>query len=139
MSIVQLLNQSSRNSHITTASRNSMNAVYWISHDAQMAQYIAGVAGFPEASDLSFSWEDWDNVSYNATYSIVDNKLYRTYTVDANSVDTLIAENINADPNTTNCTTENGTIIVTITSSLGTGDKVVNVTQVRKVTSRPQL
>jgi prepilin-type N-terminal cleavage/methylation domain-containing protein len=139
ISIIQLLNQSSRNSHITSASRNAMNGIYWISRDAQMAQVVAGTSGFPATSDLSLAWEDWNSVSYNATYSITEGKLFRKYTVDGNSVNTLIAEYINADPNSTNCTSDGGTLTVTITSSVGEKAKIVNVTQVRKIAARPQL
>jgi prepilin-type N-terminal cleavage/methylation domain-containing protein len=143
MACVQMLNETSRNSEYTTASRNAMNAVYWIGRDAQMAQVIAGTIGFPQSADLSLAWEDWSNVSYNATYSLRNGKLLRTYTAGGQVTATLVAEYINSNANMTNCVagTDNltGTLILTITGSVGEGSKVVNVTRVRKMTARPQL
>jgi prepilin-type N-terminal cleavage/methylation domain-containing protein len=139
MSSAQVLNETSRNNNFTTASRNVMNAEYWIGRDAQMAQFISGVAGFPGTSALSLSWLEWDNSSHNATYSLQNGRLLRTYTIDGQSTQTLAAEYINANPNMTYCTSFNGTLILTITSSVGEGSKVVNVTRKREMTSRPKL
>jgi prepilin-type N-terminal cleavage/methylation domain-containing protein len=135
----EILNQTSRNTDYTAASRNAMNAIYWIGRDAQMAQVIAGSAGFPDTTDLSLAWEDWNNSSYNVTYSLEDGKLFRNYTVDGQSMLSLIAESINADPDMTNCSADNGTMILTITSSVGEGSKIVDVTRMREITPRPQL
>ena len=139
MASAQVLNETSKNNDFTTASRNAMNAVYWISRDAQMAQTISGVTGFPVTSDLSLSWIEWENSSHNATYSLENGRLLRTYNVDGQITETLIAEYINANPGSTNCTSVNGTLILTITSSVGEGSKVVHVTRVREMTARPKL
>ena len=139
MSSAQVLNVTSRNNNYTAASRNAMNAVYWIGRDAQMAQAISGVAGFPGTSALSLSWLEWDNSSHNVTYSLQNGRLLRTYVVDGQSTGTLAAEYINANANMTYCTSGNGTLILTITSSVGQGSKVVNVTETRKMTCRPKL
>jgi type II secretory pathway component PulJ len=139
MSSVQVLNETSRNNDYTAASRNAMNAVYWISRDAQMAQVISGVAGFPRTADLSLAWEEWDNSSHNATYSLENGNLVRTYSVDGQSTETLVAEYINDDSAMTHCTSVNGTLLLTITSSIGQGSKVINVTREREMTARPKL
>jgi prepilin-type N-terminal cleavage/methylation domain-containing protein len=139
ISSLQVLTETSRNEDYTTASRNTMNAVFWISRDAQMAQTISGVAGFPETSALSLTWEDWNNSSHNATYSVQNGRLFRSYNVDGNINQSLIAEFINTSPDSTNCTSVNGTLILTITSSVGEGSRVVNVTRVREMTARPRL
>jgi prepilin-type N-terminal cleavage/methylation domain-containing protein len=139
VSIAQVLNETSRNTDYTAASRNAMNAVYWIGRDAQMAQEISGSAGFPATANLTLSWEDWNNSSYNVTYSLEDGKLFRDYTVDGQSTLSLIAESINANPAMTNCSADNGTLIVTITGSVGEGSKIIDVTRVREITPRPQL
>jgi prepilin-type N-terminal cleavage/methylation domain-containing protein len=138
ISSLQVLTETSRNEDYTTASRNTMNAVFWISRDAQMAQTISGVAGFPETSSLSLTWEDWNNSSHNATYSVQNGRLFRSYDVDGNINQSLIAEFINTSPDSTNCTSVNGTLILTITSSVGEGSRVVNVTRVREMTARPR-
>ncbi len=46
ISIFQVLTQTSKNSDYTTASRNAMNAIHWISRDAMMAQTMDGVERF---------------------------------------------------------------------------------------------
>ncbi len=139
MSSFQVLNETSRNNDYTTASRNAMNAVYWMSRDAQMAQIISGVTGFPETSDLSLSWIEWENSSHNVTYTIENGQLLRTYDVDGQITETLIAEYINTSTNKTSCVSFNGTLTLTITSSVGEGSRVVNVTRIREMTARPKL
>jgi type II secretory pathway component PulJ len=139
MSSAQVLNETSRNNDYTTASRSAMNAVHWISRDAQMAQVISGYAGFPLTSDLSLAWIDWNNCSHNATYSLEDGQLRRIYSVDGDITETLIAEYINSGADMTYCTSENGTLTLTITGSVGEGSRVVDVTRIREMTARPKL
>jgi prepilin-type N-terminal cleavage/methylation domain-containing protein len=139
MSSTQVLNETSRNNDYTTASRHAMNAVYWISRDAQMAQTISGATGFPQTSDLSLAWVDWENSSHNAIYSLENGQLHRSYNVDGQITGTLIAEYINPAINLTNCTSVNGTLTLTITSSVGEGSRVVDVTRIREMTARPKL
>jgi type II secretory pathway pseudopilin PulG len=139
MGSAQVLNETTRNDDYTTASRNAMNAIYWISRDAQMAQVISGTVGFPGTSSLSLSWVDWNDSSHNATYSLTNGKLYRSYDVDGQITNTLVAEFINSSANMTYCTSDNGTLTLTITSSVGEGSKIVDVTRVREMTARPQL
>jgi type II secretory pathway component PulJ len=139
MSSAQVLNVTSKNNDFTAASRNAMNAIFWIGRDAQMAQVISGSAGFPGTADLSLAWEDWNNSSYNVTYSLENGRLLRTYTVDSQSTESLVAEYINSSSNMTYCTSDNGTLVLTITSSVGEGSKIINVTRVREMTARPQL
>ena len=139
MGSAQVLNETQRNNDYTTASRNAMNAVYWIGRDAQMAQTISGCPGFPRTSNLSLAWIDWNECSYNATYSLSNGKLTRSYNVDGQITNTIVAEFINPAANSTNCTSANGTLILTVTSSVGEGSKVVNVTRTRQMTARPQL
>lgn len=139
MSSAQVLTETSENNDYTSASRNAMNALYWISKDAQMAQVISGHSGFPQTSDLSLTWVDWNNSSHNATYSIADGLLWRTYTVDDESTTTLIAEHISSTANMTYCTSDNGTLMMAITSSVGEGSKAVEVTREREMTARPRI
>jgi prepilin-type N-terminal cleavage/methylation domain-containing protein len=139
VSSAQVLTQTSKNSDFTTASRNAMNAIFWIGRDGQMAQSFAGAAGFPATADLSMAWEDWESVSHNITYSIEDGKLYRTHTIDSESTVSLVAEYINDDSELTYCSSDNGTLSLTITSSVGGGANIVDVTRVRQITARPQM
>ena len=135
----QVLNQTSNNNNHTTASRHAMNAIYWISCDTQMAQTIAvdgGTSGFP----LALIWVDWDNSVYTANYTLADGKLTRTLTVDSGDPrNLLVAEYINTTTNMTYCSTYNGTLTLSITSSVGEGMSLVNVTREREIASRPNL
>ncbi len=138
VSSLQVLNQTTRNRDYTTASRNAMSAVYWISRDAQMAQVISDVADFPQSA-ISLSWVDWNNSSHNATYTLQGNSLKRSYNVDGQMTQTLVAEYINPSANMTGCTSNNGTLTLTITCSVGEGSRIIDVTRIREMTARPRL
>lgn len=135
----QVLTQTSKNNDYTTANRNAMNALYWISRDAQMAQSYEGENNFPEAGDLTLSWVEWDHTVNSAIYSLVDGKLTRHYYRDSDVTNTLIAEYISPDDDLTNCVSYNGVLTITITAIVGDGAKSVNVTRVRDIVSRPKL
>lgn len=139
VSSIQVLTQTSRNNDFTTASRNAMNAIHWIGRDAQMAQVYAGVEGFPETTDLSLTWMEWDNTVNNASYTLDNGRLKRIYTRGGQAVETLIAEHINTDIALTNCVSDNGVLTVKITASVGEGAQTIDVTRVRGITSRPKL
>ena len=76
----QILTQGARNSDYTTASRNTMNAIYWVSRDAQMSQTIEPdeAGGFP----LTLSWTEWDNTEHQVNYYIQGDKLKRDYSIN---------------------------------------------------------
>ncbi|OGO16825.1 MAG: hypothetical protein A2Z15_07325 [Chloroflexi bacterium RBG_16_50_11] len=135
----QVLNQTARNNDYTTASRNAANALYWISHDVLMAQNIDGADGFPQTEDLCLQWVGWDNTEYAANYTLDNGVLRRIYSENGQVTTAVIASNINPDEAMTYCISDNGTLTVTITSSVGEGDRVVDVTKVREITSRPNL
>ena len=135
----QVLTQTSKNNDYTTANRNAMNALYWISRDAQMAQSYDGEASFPETGDLSLNWVEWDHSVNTAVYSLVDGKLTRHYSRDSSVTNTVVAEYISPDNDFTNCVSNNGVLTITITATVGDGAKSINVTRVRDIVSRPKL
>lgn len=139
VAIGQVINQTTRNNDYTTASRNAMNALHWMSRDALMAQTVNGTAGFPLTQNLSLKWQEWDNSVYTANYTLANGQLRRIYSDGVNVTTTLVAENINPDRDLTYCVSGNGTLTITITSSVGQGAKVVNVTEVREISCRPGL
>jgi prepilin-type N-terminal cleavage/methylation domain-containing protein len=139
ISIGQVINQTSRNNDYTVASRNTMNALHWMSRDALMAETFSGAEGFPLTDNISMTWKAWDNTEYTANYTLANGKLRRIFSDGSTVTTTLIAENINSDSDMTSCVSDNGTIIITITSSVGEGDKVIDVTKVREISSRPNL
>lgn len=139
VSIAQVLNQTTRNNDFTTASHNAMNALHWMSRDALMAQTVNGTAGFPLTQALSMKWTGWDNSAYTANYTVTNGQLRRIYSDGINVATTVIAEDINPASGKTGCVSNNGTIVITVTSSVGAGAKVIDVTRVREISSRPNL
>jgi prepilin-type N-terminal cleavage/methylation domain-containing protein len=136
----QIINQTARNSDFTTASRQALNAVHWISRDAQMSHSINGTAGFPLSENLTMAWTEWDNSEHIATYYLQDNTLRRSYTIDGGVPQTtLIAEYISDNVTLTNCSTVNDTLTIKITSSVGENDRVVNFTKEANISSRPNI
>jgi len=138
MVTAQVFNQSARNSDYTTASRHTMNAIYWISRDAQMSQTIApdGASGFP----LTLSWTQWDNSEHQVIYSIADDRLTRSYSVDGGEPsEILVAQHINSAAENTTCEFTDGVLTVEITATVGEGTRTLSVTKVREITPRPGL
>jgi hypothetical protein len=84
-------------------------------------------------------WSGWDNHSYTANYTVTDGQLRRIYSDGTNVTTTVIAEYINPAEGMTGCLSNNGTITITITSSVGEGAKVIDITKVREISSRPNL
>jgi prepilin-type N-terminal cleavage/methylation domain-containing protein len=137
---VQVLNQGTKNSYYTTASRDTMNAIYWISRDAQLAQTVEpyGASGFP----LTLGWTEWDNSNHQVIYTIdIDqDKLRRSYSVDGGEpAETVVAQYINSVSSNTTCEFVDGVLTVKVTSDVGTGSNAVSVTKERHVAPRPDL
>ena len=136
----QIINQTARNSDFTTASRHTLNAIHWISRDAQMSHSINGTAGFPLSDNLTMSWKEWDNSEHVAIYYLQNNKLSRSYSVNGSLPQvTLVAEYINDNATLTNCSTANGILTIKITSTVGENEKVVNFTKEANISSRPNI
>ncbi len=138
MATGQVLTQGGRNSDYTTASRHTMNAIYWISRDAQMSQTVEpeGISGFP----LTLSWTEWDNSEHQVTYFIEGDNLMRNYSVDGGApTQTLVAQYINAVSENTTCEFAGGVLKLKITATVGEGSQALSVTKVREITPRPGL
>jgi len=138
MTTVQVLSQGARNSDYTTASRHTMNAIYWLSRDAQMSQIVepGGASGFP----LTLSWIEWDNSEHQITYSIEGDKLRRSYSIDGGEPGQIVvAQHINSVSESTGCEFTGGVLTVELTVTVGTGSNAVSVTKVREITPRPGL
>jgi prepilin-type N-terminal cleavage/methylation domain-containing protein len=135
---VQVLNQGTRNSDYTTASRHAMNTIYWVSRDAQMSQTIEpeGASGFP----LTLSWTAWDNSQHQVTYSIEGDKLSRSYSIDGGvPSQTLVAQYINSAAENTTCDFAGGVLTLKVTATVGDGAHAISVTKERQITPRPGL
>ena len=136
MSIAQTVNTSAQNSDHTLAVNEFRNAVYWIRHDAKMAQTIqvdAGESGLP----LVLSWVEWDNSQHEITYDLDGGKLIRTKSVDGNESTMLVAENI--DPALTSFEFVGGMLSFDLTITVGEGSRTVTESQECTVDPRPGL
>lgn len=135
----QMLTQGSRNSNYTIASRNTMNAIYWIGRDAQMAQVVTpgGGPGFP----LTLSWIEWDNSEHQVIYSIEGDKLRRSYAIDGGGPNQIVvAQYIDSvSENATACSFTGGVLTLKVTTTMGEGSGLFSVTKVREITPRPGL
>ena len=135
---VQMLTQGANNSDYNAASQHTMNAIYWISRDAQMSQTIEPDegSGFP----LTLSWTEWDNSEHEVTYSIEDDKLRRSYSLNSGGAsETVVAQYINSISTNTTCEFTSGVLIVKVTATVGDGSHALNVTQMREIIPRPGL
>ncbi|MFC2007403.1 type II secretion system protein J [Chloroflexota bacterium] len=134
----QVLNQGTRNSDYTTASRHTMNAIYRISRDAQMSQAVdpSGISGFP----LTLSWTEWDNSGHQVTYSIDDDRLIRSYSVNGSGAsETLVAQYINSVSENTTCEFTGGVLALKISATVGEGLDATSVSKMREISPRPDL
>ena len=135
---VQVLTQGAKNGDYTTASRHTMNAIYWVSRDAQMSQTIVpdGASGFP----LTLSWTEWDNSQHQVTYSITDDRLQRSYSIDGGGPSqTLVAQYIHSVSENTTCEFASGVLTLKVTATVGEGSHALSVAKVREITPRPGL
>ena len=138
MATVQILTQGSRNVDYTTASRHAMNAIFWISRDAQMSQTVepSGANGYP----LTLSWTEWDNSEHAVIYSIEDDRLMRSYSIDGDGPrEILVALYINSTSENTSCQYSDRVLTLRVTATVGDGTQALNVGKVREITPRPGL
>ena len=134
----QVLVQTGVNSDYTTASQHTMNAIYWVSHDAQMSQTLtpSGASGFP----LSLAWTEWDNSEHQVTYSLEDTRLMRAYSVDGGEPSyTVVAYYVNSVSENTTCEYAGGVLTLRVTNTVGQGASAISVTRMRDITPRPGL
>jgi len=141
MANAQVIRQTVRNNDYTTANRQVLNAMRWISHDAQMAQSIENWEHFPASDNLTLTWETWDNLDVEVVYSMdADFELRRTCTVEGSPPQvTLIAQYVDIDPAASYCNWDNEELTLTLTGSVGSGARVVNVTRLNTTANRSKL
>jgi prepilin-type N-terminal cleavage/methylation domain-containing protein len=135
----QLATQTVRNRDYTTANRHVLNAIQWVSRDAQMAQDIDGAPGFPATDNLTISWTSWEGYYTQVIYSMENgHQLKRSYTVAANATqEYVVAEYIN--PDSSDSTWDNQELVLTLTSTVNEGTREISVTKQKTITPRPKL
>jgi prepilin-type N-terminal cleavage/methylation domain-containing protein len=137
----QVITQTVKNNDYTIANRHVLNAMHWISRDAEMAQEIENWENFPQSDNLTLSWITWENLSVQVVYSVdAEGQFKRTYTIEGSPPkETLIAQYVNIDPASSNCTWDEEVLTLTLTGSVGEGTRIVNVTRLNTTASRPKL
>jgi hypothetical protein len=137
----QMITQTVKNNDYTAANRQVLNAMHWISRDAEMAQDIEHWENFPLSDNLTLSWITWENLSVEIVYSVdAQGQLRRTYNIEGSPPQvTLIAQYVKIDPASSSCTWDDEELTLTLTGSVGEGWQVVNVTRLSTTASRPKL
>jgi prepilin-type N-terminal cleavage/methylation domain-containing protein len=135
MTIFQVISESARSTNHMLAVRQVQNAGYWVSHDAQMARTVTlGVGnGFP----LTLTWIEWgeDGDEYEVVYTLEDNKLQRSYSVnDGDSETAIVAEFIVIDEIEF---TGGGELTLRVTATVGTDSLEASETRTYEVIPRP--
>jgi len=137
--ISQVFNQTIHDSTHLTAINQVENAVHCISRDAQMAisaQIDEGASGFP----VTFSWVEWDGSTCQVTYSIEENDMQRSLSINGGEpVANTVAQYIDTDVSMTNCQFAEGALSLKITSTVGKGSLVTSETAKRQIIPRPIL
>jgi hypothetical protein len=141
MTIFQVFDSSGRTNSHMTAVNQVRSAGYWVSHDVLMAQELVLT---DEASDdpdgsrlpLTLTWSDWtSNEIHTVVYSIVDGELRRSHSVNSGSAAVgVVAEFI--DPANTGCQYTGGTLIFTVTSTVGAGSAAQTESRTYEVVPR---
>jgi hypothetical protein len=111
------------------------SAVYWVSRDVQMAQVLE--VGSGSGLPFTINWVEWDNADYQIAYSLEGGDLVRRYSIDGGaSVRQLVARNISADAELTNCQFSGGQFTLKVSAMLG-GFRPSLETRICKVSPRP--
>jgi prepilin-type N-terminal cleavage/methylation domain-containing protein len=111
------------------------NAVSWISRDSQMAQVVqvGGGAGFP----ITLNWTEWDNTTHQVIYSIQNNQLKRSESINSNPAAVIVAaDHISSDAALTNCQYASGIITYKLTVTVG-GFRPASETRTFRIVPRP--
>lgn len=103
------------------ATMQANNAGSWLSRDIQMSGNVTlgGNAGFP----LELQWKDTELNGYQVTYTLSEGAISRTLVKNGtDTVQTLVAQNINPDTLLTNVSSSDGLITFNVTATSGTID-----------------
>jgi prepilin-type N-terminal cleavage/methylation domain-containing protein len=132
--VFQVINVNELSTNHVIAVKQVENAAYWINRDARMAQIIqpGGGAGFP----LNMSWVEWDNTIRNVSYAIINGQLQRSISTNgAPPTQTMVAQNIDNNPDNTNCQYANGVFTFKVTASVS-GFRSASETRMAEVIPR---
>jgi len=144
LAIFQVLKNTERSSNHMTTIRQVQNAGYWISCDTQIAQSVtADNLTSPDFLVLSWTEESSGDV-YQVVYTLENmpeselKELRRNQSINGGaSSTTLVAQHIDPDPEKTKCEFTNGTLILTVTATVGEGSRTDGETRTYEIVPRP--
>jgi prepilin-type N-terminal cleavage/methylation domain-containing protein len=131
---VQTITEGARTDNRMQAMMQVENAGFWVSRDVQMAANLTlgDNAGFP----LQLDWVDIDQNEYQVTYNITERQIKRSLVQnDEESVQTLIAKDINSAPSFTNLSYTGGLLIFNVNSTFAD----INVSRSYQIKKRLDL
>jgi len=147
VAVYQIMTMNASSSNRVLAITQAQNVGYWVSRDAEMAQQIdigLNDNGFP----LTLTWVDWDGIGHQAVYTLnaETGRVDRAYYIKPSgateysfSVNTMVAENIEADAEKTDCyLEEDGRLILKVTASVS-GFMAVSETRQYEIIPRPSV
>jgi len=117
MTIQQMFSVDAMSKTQLTAVKQVENAIHHLSRDVLMAQNIqpSTGTGFP----LTLNRVNWDNSNYQVIYSVQDNQILRSESVNsASPTVAIIARNIDSSTTQTNCQYSGGIFTGKLTASI---------------------
>jgi type II secretory pathway component PulJ len=136
--ILQMSRQNNQGTAHMTATKQLESAVHWFHQDVQTAQTVqtGGGSGFP----LTLGWTDWDNNSHQIVYTLQDDEIERSYTVNGGqAVETVIARFLVTSGGATSCNYTDNVFCYTLTSSVSSNSVTANKTRSGQIIPRPGL
>lgn len=118
---IQTLNVSGTSGNRMQALMQVENAGFWISRDVQMSENITlgQAGGFP----LQLQWTDSSNDTFTVTYSVNDSVMRRSLVENGvPTAGTLIAQNVDDAPSSTNITETGGMLKLVVSCTAGKVD-----------------
>ncbi|MCX7912596.1 MAG: type II secretion system GspH family protein [Dehalococcoidales bacterium] len=135
----QTITQVSRNNEVAALTRQVLNAVHYISRDAQMAQSITTTTSLATAN-ITITWETWDHVATCVTYYTENNTLKRLFRIGEGSAqEMLIAQDIDPDSSSIIRNPLTGELEITITARSGSGRNSITISRQKSITPRAEL
>jgi len=130
----QVINVNAISNNRVVAVKQVENAAYWLNRDVRMSQVVetADGSGFP----LNLSWVEWNNTTCQVSYTLTNNQLQRSISVNGTQPLTMtVAQHISGSPDDTLCQYSNGIFNLKLTASVG-GFRPASETRFAQVTPR---
>jgi prepilin-type N-terminal cleavage/methylation domain-containing protein len=126
----QLTSASTQSNNRMAVINDLNNTVNWMSKDARNNSNSTARTGFP----FRFDWTDVNNITYQAVYNYQGNSIIRSFTQNGTTSNSTIAHYITTTP--TPSINNNGTFMITVAASAGTGSRAVSENRTLEIQSR---